>query len=82
VNSSLVVLYWKVGRRIREDILKEKRAEYGKQIVATVSQQLTEEFGEGWSRFNLSRMMRFSECFPKEDIVATLSQYLGLNGQR
>jgi len=77
VNSVLVLLYWRVGQRIRQDILKEKRAGYGEQIVATLSQQLTEEFGEGWSRYNLSRMMRFTECFPEEQIVATLSQQLG-----
>ena len=48
VNSALVLLYWQVGKRIRQDILKEKRAGYGEHIVATLSQQLTEEFGEGW----------------------------------
>ena len=45
VNSALVVLYWRVGKRIRQDILKEKRAEYGEQIIATLSQQLVAEFG-------------------------------------
>ena len=39
VNSSLVLLYWKVGQRIRTDVLKEKRAGYGEEIVATVSRQ-------------------------------------------
>ena len=77
VNSALVLLYWRVGKRIHQDILKEKRAGYGEQIVATLSKQLTEEFGEGWSRYNLSRIIRFAECFPKEKIVATLSQQLG-----
>jgi predicted nuclease of restriction endonuclease-like (RecB) superfamily len=77
VNSALVLLYWQVGKRIHQDILKEKRAGYGEHIVATLSQQLTEEFGEGWSRYSLSRMMRFAECFPDEQIVATLSQQLG-----
>ena len=46
VNSALVLLYWKVGERIRKDILKEKRAEYGKQIVATLSRKLVETFVE------------------------------------
>jgi len=77
VNSALVLLYWRVGRRIRRDILKEKRAEYGERIVATLSQQLTQEFGPGWSRYNLARMIRFAESFPQMRIVATLSQQLG-----
>ena len=29
VNSALVLLYWRIGQRIRQDILQEKRAEYG-----------------------------------------------------
>ena len=57
VNSALVLLYWRVGKRIRQDILKEKRAEYGEKIVATLSQQLTREYGTGWSRYNLARMI-------------------------
>jgi len=36
VNSALVLLYWRVGKRIRQDILKEKRAEYGGQIVSAL----------------------------------------------
>jgi hypothetical protein len=40
VNSALVVLYWRIGQRIREDILKEKRAEYGEQILPTLSAEL------------------------------------------
>ncbi len=29
VNAALVMLYWKIGERIRRDILQEKRASYG-----------------------------------------------------
>jgi len=77
VNSALVLLYWRVGIRIRQDILKEKRAEYGEEIVPTLSTQLVPEFGEGFSKRNLFRMMRFAEVFPDEKIVSTLSRQLG-----
>ena len=77
VNSALVLLYWRVGQRIRKDILKEKGADYGEQIVATLSQQLTEEFGEGFAEKNLRRMVQFAEAFPDEQIVVTLSRQLG-----
>ena len=40
VNAGLTMLYWHIGRRIREDVLNEKRAQYGKEIVVTLSQQL------------------------------------------
>ena len=45
VNSALVVLYWSIGTRIRLDILKKKRAEYGQEILSTLSTKL------GWSHF-------------------------------
>ncbi len=76
VNSGMVALYWHIGKRIREDILHERRAEYGEQIVATLSQQLAAEYGKGFNRFSLSRMVKLAEYFPDERIVATLSQQL------
>ena len=77
VNSALVLLYWRIGKRIRQDILKEKRAEYGEQIVCAVSAQLVKEFGTGFSEKNLRRMVQFAEVFPDERIVSTLSRQLG-----
>ena len=76
VNSALVILYWKVGKRVRQDILKEKRAGYGEEIVSTLSRQLVEEFGNGFSRPNLFRMVRFAKVFPEDRIVSTLSRQL------
>ena len=77
VNSALGMLYWKVGQRIRKDILKEKRASYGAQIFSTLSRKLVVEFGNGFSQQNLFRMVRFAEVFSEEQIVATLSRQLG-----
>lgn len=76
VNSALVMLYWKIGRRIRGDILKEKRAKYGDRIVAILSQQLTYEFGRGFSEKSLRRMIQFAEVFSKKRIVASLLRQL------
>jgi phosphoribosylformimino-5-aminoimidazole carboxamide ribonucleotide (ProFAR) isomerase len=61
---------WQVGQRIRRDVLHEQRAEYGEQIVATLSRQLTEEFGRGWNKAALIRMMQFAERFSDPKIVA------------
>lgn len=76
VNSALVLLYWRVGGRIRQNLLKEKRARYGEEIISTLSRQLSAEFGNGFSRPNLFRMVRFAEVFPDEKIVSTLSTQL------
>ena len=47
VNSSLVMLYWSIGRRIEIEVLKDKRAEYGEEIVAAVSRQLMDPICPG-----------------------------------
>jgi hypothetical protein len=72
VNSALVLLYWRVGKRIRQDILKEKRAGYGEQILPTLSAELMKEFGTGFTARNLANMVRFAEIFPDEKILHTL----------
>lgn len=77
VNSGLVMLYWGIGNRIRCEILRERRAEYGQQIVELLSESLVKEYGEGFSRANLFHMVRFAETFPGRDIVYALSRQLG-----
>lgn len=77
VNSSLTTLYWHIGRRVHQDILKERRAEYGERIVAALGRQLEREFGRGFSEKNLHRMVQFAEVFPDERIVAALRRQLG-----
>ena len=76
VNTELTLLYWRIGKRIQEEILKEKRAEYGAQIVITLSQQLVAEYGEGFSDKNLRHMVCFAEVFPDIQIVSALSRQL------
>lgn len=75
-NTGLVMLYWNVGQRLRQDILREQRAAYGQQIVVTMSRQLVAEFGPGFSKPNLLNMVRFGEVFPAEQIVYALSRQL------
>jgi len=75
VNSSLTMMYWEIGNKINQDILNNQRAEYGKEIVATVSQQLSEQYGKGYSYSALTRMMKFAKNIDEKNI-ATLSQQL------
>lgn len=76
VNSGLVMLYWQVGDRIRREILREKRATYGEQIVSSLATQLAAEFGRGFSHRNLFNMIRFAEVFPDLKIVQALTAQL------
>jgi predicted nuclease of restriction endonuclease-like (RecB) superfamily len=76
VNSALVIMYWQIGKRIREDVLQNERAEYGKEIVSAMSAQLTTEYGKGLGQRNLEQMIRFAEVFPDGKIAQTLSAQL------
>lgn len=76
VNAELTMLYWNVGKRIPEEILACERAEYGKQIVLTLSTQLIDEYGRGWSNRNLNNMIRFSDVFQDRHIAQSLTAQL------
>lgn len=60
VNTSTTILYWNIGQRVNNEILENKRAEYGKEVVKTLSQKLTQEFGKGWSEQHLRHCLRFA----------------------
>ncbi len=74
VNSTLVLLYWQVGTRIRKDILKEKRAEHGQEILPTLSAKLAPEYREGFGKRNLFRMPQLAVLYPDRQIVSTVSR--------
>ncbi|MEW6440659.1 MAG: PDDEXK nuclease domain-containing protein [bacterium] len=76
VNAGLTFLYWRIGDRIHREVLKGRRADYGERILATLSQELASEYGQGFSYAALTRMVKFSECFGDAEIVATLSRQL------
>jgi len=75
-NAELTMLYWKTGQSIRREILKEKRAEYGMEILPALSAELVCDYGPGFSVPNLSRMIHFVECYPDQKILSTLSKEL------
>lgn len=82
INAGLTLLYWRVGRRIRREVLGNERAEYGEKIVHALSAQLKSEFGEGFGKRNLFNMIRFAEAFPDEQIVRSLAPYLSWTHMR
>jgi len=76
LNSEMVILYWNIGKKIREEILTDSRAEYGQEVVSELSEQLKAEYGKGFSRRNLFNMIKFYDSFTDEGIVQTLSAQL------
>ena len=67
-NSSLAYLHWRIGKRINVDVLKNKRAIYGKRIVVSAIRQLEKQYGRGFDEKNIRRMMQFATVFPDEKI--------------
>jgi len=76
VNSALTVTYWHVGRRINEELLQGKRAEYGKKVIEQIAEILVLDYGRGFEAKNLRRMMKFAGLFPDFEIVAPLVRQL------
>jgi predicted nuclease of restriction endonuclease-like (RecB) superfamily len=70
VSGTTVFLFWEIGKHINDDILKNKRADYGKKIVSQVATQLTEKYGRSFEARNLRRMMQFAEQFKNFEIVS------------
>lgn len=76
VNSTLILVYWKVGKRINEDILNHERAAYGKEIISSLANSLETQFGNSFKEKNIRRMVQFAELFSNYENVVTLSRQL------
>lgn len=72
VNTELTLLYWHIGKRLQIDVAGGERAEYGKQIIKTLSRQLASEYGKGWSERQLWLCLKMSATFPNPEIVNTV----------
>lgn len=76
VNAALTMLYWRIGKRVNEEVLKGERANYGEKIVSTLSRQLVLDYSNNFSEKNLRRMIQFADVFPSEEIVVSLIRQL------
>jgi predicted nuclease of restriction endonuclease-like (RecB) superfamily len=75
LNTKINRLYWSIGNYIITEIHYQTYSDYGKQILATLSQRLTEKFGKGYTYSALTRMIKIAEAYP-EEMFATVSQTL------
>jgi predicted nuclease of restriction endonuclease-like (RecB) superfamily len=71
INTNLTLTYWHIGKNISIHVLQNNRADYGKQILQSLSKKLTELYGNGYSERSLARMIKFYDFFP-ENILPTL----------
>ena len=58
VNAEVCLLHWHVGNRIKEDVLYNKRAEYGKEVLKNLSVLFNEKYGKGWGYEKLKHCVR------------------------
>lgn len=72
----MVSLYWRIGKRLSCELTGDQKPEYGKHIVKEISQRLAKQYGAGFDKTSISRMIKFYEAFPYYEKVATLSQQL------
>ena len=76
VNSAMSVLYWEIGDRINKEVLNNKRADYGKEVIRKLSEELTKEYGRGWGEKQLRHCLRTAETFQDREIFYALSREL------
>lgn len=69
VNSEVCLTNWHIGKRIKDDVLYNQRAAYGKQVLKHLSERLTERYGKGWSLPTLQHCVRAAYIFSEEEIV-------------
>jgi len=75
LNTEICMTNWYVGKRIKEDVLYNQRAKYGKQVLKSLSIRLTERYGSGWGYEKLKHCVRSAYLFSEEEIrYATSTQ--------
>lgn len=76
VNSEVCLMNWHVGKRIKEDVLFNKRAEYGKKVLKLLAEKLKARYGSGWGYEKLKHSVRAAYTFSEEDIRYAVSTQL------
>ena len=64
VDETLVKRNWLLGFRIQHEVLKDKRAEYGEEVIGKLSTQLTHRYGSNFGKRNLYHCIDFYKSFP------------------
>lgn len=76
VNKSVISLYWNIGKKLCDEVLVNGKATYGKNIIGDLSKRLTNEYGRGFEKSAVFKMIKFYQEFSSYEKVATLSQQL------
>lgn len=63
VNETLIKRNWLLGMRIQHEVLKDKRAEYGEQVIKVLAKELTAKYGGGFTWRNLYNYIDFYSTY-------------------
>lgn len=64
INETLIKRNWLLGMRINIEVLHAQRAEYGEQIISTLSKSLKQKYGEGFTKTNIYNYIGFYKAWP------------------
>ena len=67
-KNTVNLLFWQIGKRINEEVLHSRRAEYGAQIVSNLAEKLSVQFGRSFEVKNLRRMMQIGRASCRERV--------------
>ena len=74
INLTMIHAYWNIGKRIVEEEQNGSvKAKYGKELLKSISKELTKQYGKGFSQTNIFMMRRLYCEYPK---FQTLSEKL------
>lgn len=76
LNKTSVILYWHIGYKFNQNILNEKRAKYGENIIQDIASRLQTKYGRGFGRRVIERCIQFARYFPEEKVVLALTAHL------
>ncbi len=76
VNNEQLSMCWEIGRCLTHDVMGSEKAEYGKQVVAEISRRLTIQYGTGYNKTAVFRMIQFYKEFEDVEKLAILAQQL------
>ena len=76
LNTEICMTNWYVGKRIKEDVLYNQRAEYGKQVLKDIADRLTQRFGPGWRYQKLQQCVRAAYTFTEDEMMYALRTQL------
>lgn len=76
VNNEITLLYWNIGKDITENVLDNEKPDYGKAVIESLSKKLLFEYGRGYSKANIFKMIKLYRYFSNFEIFLTLSRKL------